>query len=100
MIHPQFFYKMLKENGTDFFAGVPDSLLKNFCAYLTDTVEDKYHIIVVNEGCAVALAAGHYFATGTIPLVYMQNSGLTKSRTTAPTARENSRSKKACILTQ
>ena len=76
MIHPQFFYKMLKENGTDFFAGVPDSLLKNFCAYLTDTVEDKHHIIAANEGCAVALAAGHYFATGTIPLVYMQNSGL------------------------
>ena len=76
MIRPQFFYDLLKENGTDFFTGVPDSLLKNFCAYLTDTVDAKHHIIAANEGCAVGLASGHYFATNTIPLVYMQNSGL------------------------
>ena len=76
MIRPQFFYELLKENGTSFFTGVPDSLLKNFCAYLTDTAGSKNHIIASNEGCAVGLAAGHYFATGTVPLVYMQNSGL------------------------
>ena len=76
MIRPQFFYDLLKENGTDFFTGVPDSLLKNFCAYLTDTVDADHHIIAANEGCAVGLASGHYFATNTIPLVYMQNSGL------------------------
>lgn len=76
MIRPQFFYELLKENGTDFFTGVPDSLLKNFCAYLTDTAGSKNHIIAANEGCAVGLAAGHYFATGSVPLVYMQNSGL------------------------
>ncbi|MGI5065366.1 phosphonopyruvate decarboxylase [Treponema putidum] len=76
MIRPQFFYELLKENGTDFFTGVPDSLLKNFCAYLTDTAASKNHIIAANEGCAVGLAAGHYFATGRVPLVYMQNSGL------------------------
>jgi len=76
MIRPQFFYELLQENGTDFFTGVPDSLLKNFCAYLTDTVDAKHHIIAANEGCAVGLASGHYFATNTIPLVYMQNSGL------------------------
>ena len=76
MIRPQFFYELLKENGTGFFTGVPDSLLKNFCAYLTDTVASKNHIIAANEGCAVGLAAGHYFATGRVPLVYMQNSGL------------------------
>ena len=76
MIRPQFFYDLLKENGTGFFTGVPDSLLKNFCAYLTDTVDAKHHIIAANEGCAVGLASGHYFATNTIPLVYMQNSGL------------------------
>ena len=76
MIRPQFFYELLQTNGTDFFTGVPDSLLKNFCAYLTDTVASKNHIIAANEGCAVGLAAGHYFATKTIPLVYMQNSGL------------------------
>ena len=76
MIRPQFFYELLKENGTGFFTGVPDSLLKNFCAYLTDTAGSKNHIIAANEGCAVGLAAGHYFATGAVPLVYMQNSGL------------------------
>ena len=76
MIRPKFFYELLQENGTDFFTGVPDSLLKNFCAYLTDTVDADHHIIAANEGCAVGLASGHYFATNTIPLVYMQNSGL------------------------
>jgi len=73
MIRPQFFYELLKENGTGFFTGVPDSLLKSFCAYLTDTAGSKNHIIAANEGCAVGLAAGHYFATGRVPLVYMQN---------------------------
>lgn len=76
MIRPQFFYELLKENGTGFFTGVPDSLLKSFCAYITDNVERKNHIIAANEGCAVGLAAGYYFATGRVPLVYMQNSGL------------------------
>ena len=27
----------LKSVGVEFFAGVPDSLLKGFCAYVTDT---------------------------------------------------------------
>ena len=76
MIRPQFFYELLQTNGTDFFTGVPDSLLKNFCAYITDTADKTHHIIAANEGCAVGLAAGHYFANKTIPLVYMQNSGL------------------------
>lgn len=76
MIKPQFFYELLLNEGTDFFTGVPDSLLKNFCAYVTDTAAKNSHIIAANEGCAVALASGHYFATGKIPLVYTQNSGL------------------------
>lgn len=75
MLTVQFFYNLLKENGTDFFTGVPDSLLKSFCAYLTDTIDAHHHIITANEGSAVGLATGHYFATNTIPLVYMQNSG-------------------------
>lgn len=66
---------MLIQNGTDFFAGVPDSLLKNFCAYITDNAPEEKHVIAANEGCATALAAGYHFATGKIPLVYMQNSG-------------------------
>ena len=75
MIRPSTFYDMLIQNGTDFFAGVPDSLLKNFCAYITDNAPAEKHIISANEGSAAALAAGYHFATGKIPLIYMQNSG-------------------------
>ena len=76
MIRPQFFYDLLAKNGTDFFTGVPDSLLKSFCAYITDNVPAEKHIIAANEGAAVALASGFHFATGRVPLVYMQNSGI------------------------
>ena len=31
------FVDELKAAGVEFFAGVPDSLLKSFCAYVTDT---------------------------------------------------------------
>lgn len=75
MIKPSTFYDLLLKNGTDFFAGVPDSLLKNFCAYVTDNAPSEKHIISANEGSATALAAGYHFATGKIPLIYMQNSG-------------------------
>ncbi len=34
------------------------------------------HLVAANEGNAVALASGHYLATGRPGLVYMQNSGL------------------------
>lgn len=75
MITPKYFYDSLVKNGTDFFAGVPDSLLKNFCAYITDNAPAGQHIISANEGSATALATGYHFATGKIPLIYMQNSG-------------------------
>lgn len=75
MIKPQTFYNELISRGTDFFAGVPDSLLKFFCAYVTDNAPKEKHIISANEGSATALAAGYHFATGKIPLIYMQNSG-------------------------
>lgn len=76
MINPGNFYNWLSENDVNFFSGVPDSLLKNICAYITDNVPKKNHIISANEGGAVALAAGYYMSTGKIPLVYMQNSGI------------------------
>ncbi len=75
MITPKYFYDQLVKNGTDFFAGVPDSLLKNFCAYITDNAPGDKHIISANEGSATGLAAGYHLATGKVPLVYMQNSG-------------------------
>jgi phosphonopyruvate decarboxylase len=39
-------------------------------------VSNKNNIIAANEGNAIALAAGYYLATGKIPMVYMQNSGI------------------------
>jgi len=70
---------MFSENGINFYIGVPDSLLKDFCSYIADNVSSENHIISSNEGSAVALAAGHYLATGNPALVYMQNSGLGNS---------------------
>jgi len=75
MIRPEFFIEKLRENGIDCFAGVPDSLLKNICAYITDHCDVEHNIIAANEGAAVGLAAGHYLATGQPACVYMQNSG-------------------------
>lgn len=75
MIRPNFFIEKLRENKIDCFAGVPDSLLKNICAYITDHLDSKHNIITANEGAAVGIAAGHYLATGQPACVYMQNSG-------------------------
>ncbi len=76
MVSPEQFIKTLQKAGVNFFAGVPDSLLKNICAYITDNVDADHNIITANEGAAVAVAAGHYLATRELPLVYMQNSGI------------------------
>jgi len=76
MIEPKVFTDFLSAYGTDYFTGVPDSLLKSFCAYITDNFPKNNHIIAVNEGTAVALASGYHLACGKIPLVYMQNSGI------------------------
>lgn len=74
MVDPKSLVDSLMASGVDFFAGVPDSLLKNFCAYVTDHCGAN-HVIAANEGGAVGLASGHYLATGKPGLVYMQNSG-------------------------
>ena len=75
MLSPHDFHNLCTKHGIDFFTGVPDSLLKDFCAYVTEHVPENQHVIAANEGGAVALAAGHYLATGRFGLVYMQNSG-------------------------
>jgi len=76
LIEASYFYNKLAEKGVGFFSGVPDSLLKDFCAYITDHAEKQNHIIAVNEGAAVGLACGYHLAANRIPLVYMQNSGI------------------------
>ena len=75
MISPKFFVDTLAAHGIDFFAGVPDSLLKSICAYISDHFDEKHNIIAANEGGAIGLAAGYHLATGKIGCVYMQNSG-------------------------
>lgn len=64
--------------GVEFYTGVPDSQLKALCNFLADQygTASKQHIIAANEGNAVALAAGYHLATGKVPVVYLQNSGL------------------------
>ena len=75
-IKPYELFKNLAKHNIEFFTGVPDSLLKEFCLCLDDHVPYPNHIIGANEGNSIAVAAGYYLATNKIPLVYMQNSGL------------------------
>ncbi|XP_014677483.1 PREDICTED: phosphonopyruvate decarboxylase-like [Priapulus caudatus] len=75
-LDPARFIEAVRSIGVEFFCGVPDSLLKDFCAYVTSKVARSNHVITCNEGSAVALAAGYHIATGRHGLVYMQNSGL------------------------
>jgi len=62
---------------TDFYTGVPDSLLRPFCDCLMEKygIDPSHHIIAANEGNCTALAAGYHLSTGRVPVVYMQNSG-------------------------
>ena len=69
------FRDALEAAGVGLYTGVPDSLLKDFCAYISRELAPERHLITANEGNSVALAAGHYLATGRPSLVYMQNSG-------------------------
>lgn len=69
-------YSLIREQGFRFFTGVPDSLLKDFCAYVTDQAPEGDHVIAANEGMAVALAIGQFLGTGEPAVVYMQNSGI------------------------
>jgi len=76
MISPKYFFEELNKNGINFFTGVPDSLLKEFCSYISNNTVGNSHIIAANEGNALAIASGYYLSCGKPALVYMQNSGL------------------------
>ncbi len=75
MIDVKTFFDSLVNEGVKHFCGVPDSLLKNICAYISDNTAPGEHLITANEGSAVALAVGKYISTQQPSLVYMQNSG-------------------------
>ena len=76
MIDQKILFNNLHEIGLDFFTGVPDSLLNDFCLHLVNNLPDNQHIMAANEGNAIGIAAGYHMATGKIPVVYMQNSGI------------------------
>ncbi len=71
-------YDPLVANGVDYFCGVPDSITGPFSHFLENHAKER-HVITANEGNAIGLAIGYHVATGKIPLVYMQNSGLSNA---------------------
>jgi len=75
MIKVNTLINLLKKNNSDFFSGVPDSVLKEFSISLKNKNKNN-HIIATNEGSAVSLGIGHYLSTNKVPCIYMQNSGL------------------------
>ena len=78
MINPKKFISALKKNKINFFTGVPDSMFSSLCSTL-QIKEKKNQILSSNEGSSVGLAIGYHLATGKIPLVYLQNSGIGSS---------------------
>ena len=75
MLDQKIVFEELTRNHVDFYVGVPDSYLNGFCGYAQNVFPERI-ITAANEGNAIGIAAGHFFATGDIPLVYMQNSGI------------------------
>lgn len=72
----EFFGSCEKIANIGFYCGVPDSLLKDFCAYVSSNTNKENHVITANEGSAIAMAAGYHLATNKNSMVYLQNSGL------------------------
>ena len=78
MIKVKSLIDLLKKNNTDFFTGVPDSVLKELSSSLQNK-DKKNHIIATNEGSAVSIGIGHYLSAKKMPCIYMQNSGLSNA---------------------
>ena len=69
---------LLKKNKSSFFTGVPDSVLKELSSSLQN-INSKKHIIATSEGSAISIGIGQYLSTKKIPVIYMQNSGLSNA---------------------
>lgn len=65
----------LIDAGVQFFSGVPDSVLSDLSQLLQESPGIE-HVIAPNEGSAVALGLGNFLGNGSIPVIYLQNSGL------------------------
>ena len=57
MIKVEALVNLLKKNNSEFFTGVPDSILKEL-SHLLQRKSYKNHIIATNEGSAVSLGIG------------------------------------------
>ena len=69
---------LLKKNNSNFYTGVPDSVLKELSIFLQKK-KKKNHVIATSEGAAVSLGIGNYLSTKKVPCIYMQNSGLSNA---------------------
>ena len=76
MLEPRNLVNLFSKHEVNFYSGIPDSLLKDFCAFIEDEFSSKNHIIAANEGASIGLAIGYYLSSGKVPIVYLQNSGL------------------------
>jgi phosphonopyruvate decarboxylase len=77
MVTTKNFCSTLKEQGFNFFTGVPCSILKGVINYISEAPDVPY-IPATREDEAIGIATGAYFA-GKKPVVLMQNSGLGNS---------------------
>src|SRR5678816_4327054 len=68
------FVEALKDQGFDFFAGVPCSLLKGLVSLLDEDRSLRY-VSATREDSALGMAFGAWLG-GKLPMVLMQNSGL------------------------
>src|SRR3712207_4308052 len=73
-VAPERFAAALREQGYDFFTGVPCSLVSGLIAVLEEDPQTPYYA-ETREDAAVGLACGAMMA-GKKPVVVMQNSGL------------------------
>ena len=75
MVDTKKLFNLFQKKNINFFSGVPDSCMNEFCNELSNH-KNVDNIIAANEGSAVSLGIGYHLATSKIPCVYMQNSGL------------------------
>tara|TARA_X000000368_G_scaffold419092_1_gene422379 strand:- start:7760 stop:8872 length:1113 start_codon:yes stop_codon:yes gene_type:complete len=75
VINVNYFFSFLKKSKVNFFSGVPDSILKE-TKTIFERMPDKNHVAAINEGVATSVCIGNHLATGNLPCVYLQNSGL------------------------
>jgi len=75
MVDTKKLFNLFQKKNINFFSGVPDSCMNEFCNELSNH-KNIPNIVAANEGSAVSLGIGYYLATSKIPCVYMQNSGL------------------------